>query len=162
MSNLYIETISDFINSEGVIGDYPGNIDLAVAITVLEYRMKQYAIVKEIFKAGVLEKWLEKRKLTLLKISELYGDESKYICRETFKEYGDGCFPERIGDIVGARNAVIHSFIDEDKRVMVPDEEKKRYIQTIKDFCRTFPMARVEANISGGPSTACFDVDKEP
>lgn len=146
MSNPYLETIFDFINSEGVIGSYPNNIDLAIAVIVLEYRMREYG--KKFL--TVSEQAI--KEANLKDLNGWYNNSERMNNKDIRDKYLDGGFYDKIKEIARIRNDLIHGHL-----LPLPFDERNEHIKTVINFCKTFPQVRIKTIIEGGTVTASFE-----
>ncbi len=148
MANSTVDDLSDkildFIKDPHVVSSSPRHLDLAIAIIVLEYRMRGYA-------RKYLE--VEKEDANLSDYNSWYNNKERMQNPCIVEKYRKGGFYNRIKPIANIRNDVIHA-----NSVQISTENKKEYINTIKDFCNTFPQIDLTATFTSGVPTMTADL----
>lgn len=137
MTNFTVDELSDkildFIKTSHIVSSTPDHLDLAIAIIVLEYRMRGYA-----------RKYLNVNKdlkdANLSDYNSWYNND-KVLNPCIVEKYHNGGFHGRIKPISDIRNDVIHA-----NSVQISAQDKEEYINTIKDFCSTFPEFRIKVH----------------
>ena len=104
MANSTIDELSDkildFIRDPHVVSSSPRHLDLAIAIIVLEYRMRGY--VHQHLKAN-------KKDATLSDYNSWYNNTERVQNPSIVEKYRKGEFYKRIKPIADIRNDVIHA-----------------------------------------------------
>ena len=140
MTNLTVDElsdkISDFIKTPHVVSSTPDHLDLAIAIIVLEYRMRGY--VHEYLSVN-------NNKPELRDYNKWYNNNDRVQNPSIVEKYQKGDFYTRIKPIADIRDDVIHA-----NSVHISAKDKEEYINTIKDFCDTFPEVRIKVHDAAG------------
>ena len=140
MGNSTANKILDFIKTPHVASSSPDHLDLAIAIIVLEYRMRGY-VHKHLS--------VNNKKPELRHYNTWYNNNERVQNPSIVEKYRKGGFYKRVEPIADIRDDVIHA-----NSVHISAKDKEEYINTIKDFCDTFPEVRIKVHDTAGVTEA--------
>ena len=96
---------------------------------------------------------VEKKDATLSDYNSWYNNTERVQNPSIVEKYREGEFYKRIKPIADIHNDVIHANF-----VQISAKNKKEYINTIKDFCNTYPQIDLTAVFTSGVPTISADL----